>query len=135
MASWTTQESSAMDKCGHCDNCTRAAGTVVYKDVTLEVWQLLKIVQAVHTEGGRQTIAGLSGLARGAAGGSFEAGGRRKKGKEKVQLDYNAIAGGQVTLGKDVRHHSCLVSFRFFGSLVFQISLSFSFRHLCYPGN
>ncbi|KAG8216338.1 ATP-dependent DNA helicase [Butyriboletus roseoflavus] len=101
MASWTTEESSAMDKCGHCDNCTRPVETVLYKDVTLEAWQTLKIVQAVDSDGGRQTIAGLSDLARGAAGGSFEAAGKRKKSKEKVQLDYNAVAGGKVVLTKD----------------------------------
>ncbi|KAH0834694.1 P-loop containing nucleoside triphosphate hydrolase protein [Lanmaoa asiatica] len=101
MASWTTEESSAMDKCGHCDNCTHPEGTVFYKDVTLEAWQILKIIQAIDTEGGRQTIAGLSDLVRGAAGGSFETGGKRKKSKEKVHLDYNAIAGGKVELPKD----------------------------------
>lgn len=108
MASWTTEESSAMDKCGHCDNCTRPVGTVFHKDVTLEAWQTLKIVQAVDTEGGRQTINGFSDLVRGAAGGSFEAGGKRKKRNEKVRLDYDAIAGGAVVLPKDVCH-------RFFG--------------------
>jgi len=95
-----------MDKCGHCDNCTRPASMVFYKDVTLEAWQTLKIIQAVDTEGGRQTVAGFGDLARGAAGGSFETGGKRRKGKEKVRLDYNAIAGGEVELTKDVRHHS-----------------------------
>ncbi|KAF8122865.1 ATP-dependent DNA helicase [Boletus edulis] len=101
MASWTTEESSAMDKCGHCDNCTHPPGTVFYKDITLDAWQILKIVHAVDSEGGRQTIAGLSDLARGAAGGSFEAGGKRRKGKEKIRLDYDAVAGGQVELAKD----------------------------------
>ncbi|KAI9567984.1 P-loop containing nucleoside triphosphate hydrolase protein [Boletus coccyginus] len=101
MTSWTTEESSAMDKCGHCDNCTRPARMVFYKDVTLEAWQILKIVKAVDTEGGRQTVAGFGELARGAAGGSFETGGKRRKVKEKVHLDYNAVAGGEVRLTKD----------------------------------
>lgn len=115
MASWTTEESSAMDKCGHCDNCTRPVETVLYRDVTLEAWQTLKIVQAVDTEGGRQTVAGLSDLVRGAAGGSFEAGGKRKKSKEKVHLDYNAVAGGKVVLSKDV----CRPSAFFFLKIAF----------------
>ncbi|KIJ63080.1 hypothetical protein HYDPIDRAFT_176149 [Hydnomerulius pinastri MD-312] len=101
MASWTTEESSAMDKCGHCDNCTRAPETVEHKDVTVETWQLLKILEAVDAQGGRQTIAGLSDLARGLGGGSFDTGGKRQKVKEKVQLDYDAVAGGKVGLSKD----------------------------------
>ncbi|KIK97438.1 hypothetical protein PAXRUDRAFT_31795 [Paxillus rubicundulus Ve08.2h10] len=101
MTSWTTEESSAMDKCGHCDNCTRAPETVEHKDVTTEAWQILKILEAVDVQGGRQTIAGLSDLARGLGGGSFEAGGKRKKAKAKVQLDYDAVAGGKVGLSKD----------------------------------
>ncbi|KAF9226214.1 ATP-dependent DNA helicase [Gyrodon lividus] len=101
MASWTTEESSAMDRCGHCDNCTRAAETVEHKDVTIEAWQILKILEAVDAQGGKQTIAGLSDLARGLGGGSFEAGGKRKKTREKVQLDYDAVAGGKVGLSKD----------------------------------
>ncbi|KAG9311882.1 ATP-dependent DNA helicase [Chiua virens] len=101
MASWTTEESSAMDKCGHCDNCTRPAGTVFHKDVTLEAWQVLKITQAVDADGGRQTIASLADLTRGGSGGSFEGGGKRKKTKEKIGLNYDAIAGGKVVLTKD----------------------------------
>lgn len=116
IASWTTKESGAMDKCGHCDNCTRPEG-MFHKDVTLEAWQTLKIVQAICNEGGRQTISGLSDLARGAARGVFEAGGKRKT-KEKVQLDYDAVAGGKVVLSKDVRYHSSPdhLSFTFFYS-------------------
>ncbi|KAH7882286.1 P-loop containing nucleoside triphosphate hydrolase protein [Phlebopus sp. FC_14] len=103
MASWTTEESSAMDRCGHCDNCTRGPETIERKDVTLEAWQLLKILKAVDAQGGRQTIAGLSDLARGLSGGIFDAGGKgkRKKTKEKVQLDYDAVSGGKVGLSKD----------------------------------
>lgn len=114
IASWTTEESSAMDKCGHCDNCTRPAETVSSRDVTLEAWQTLKIVQVVDAEGGRQTINGLSDLARGAVGGSFEAGGKRRKSKEKVHLDYNTIAGGTVILPKDVCPHFTFFLISFF---------------------
>lgn len=126
MASWTTEESNAMDKCGHCDNCTHPVGTVFNKDVTLEAWQTLKIVQAVDTEGGRQTIAGLSDLARGAAGGSFEAGSKRRKGKEKVRLDYSAIAGGEVVLIKDVRDLCLFIPL--FGHVLSNMSFT-SFKH------
>lgn len=115
MASWTTEESSAMDKCGHCDNCTRSVGTVLHKDVTLEAWQILKIVQAVDKEGGRQTISGLADLARGGGGGAFETGGKRKRVKDKVRLDYDAVAGGEVALSKDVRQPLTVFSFRVFG--------------------
>ncbi|KAF9235619.1 P-loop containing nucleoside triphosphate hydrolase protein [Melanogaster broomeanus] len=101
MASWTTEESNAMDRCGHCDNCTRAPETIEHKDVTIEAWQILKILEAVDAQGGRQTVAGMGDLARGLGGGSFETGGKRKKTKERVQLDYDAVAGGKVGLSKD----------------------------------
>ena len=139
MTSWTTEESSAMDKCGHCDNCTHPVGTVFNKDVTLEAWQTLKIVQAIDSEGGRQTIAGLSDLARGAAGGSFEAGSKRKKVKEKVRLDYGAIAGGEVVLNKDVRDYFYLFNSTF-SDVYFVMSCTsslfkrrFLLRRLSYP--
>ena len=133
MASWTTEESSAMDKCGHCDNCTRPADTVFHKDATLEAWQVLKIAQTVDTEGGRQTIAALSDLARGGAGGSFEAGGKRRMDKEKVQLDYNAIAGGKVALSKDVSHPT-LSFISLFGHSITPLYLHFAVPFHCCPG-
>jgi ATP-dependent DNA helicase Q1 len=104
VASWTTDESNAMDRCGHCDNCTRPPDNVEHKDATVEAWQLLKILEAVEGGGGRLTIAGLSDLARGLGGGSFETGGggKRRKGKEKMQIDYDSVAGGKVGLSKDV---------------------------------
>jgi ATP-dependent DNA helicase Q1 len=108
-----------MDKCGHCDNCTRAPETIEHKDVTIEAWQILKILEAVDAQGGRQTIAGLSDLARGLGGGSFEASGKRKKSKEKVQLDYDAVAGGKVGLSKDVRAPSFLLLISRFFCFVF----------------
>lgn len=101
MASWTTQESRATDRCGHCDNCTRSPDTVEQRDVTLEAWQILKILETVSAQGGRQTIAGLGDIARGLGGGAFEASSKRRKTKEKLQFDYEAISGGKVELSKD----------------------------------
>lgn len=103
MASWTTNESDAMDRCGHCDNCTRPPANVEHKDVTVEAWQILKILEAVEGSGGRLTIAGLSDLSRGLGGGSFETGGggKRRNAKEKIQIDYDSVAGGKVRLSKD----------------------------------
>ncbi|KAG1731628.1 P-loop containing nucleoside triphosphate hydrolase protein [Suillus paluster] len=103
MASWTTNEADAMDRCGHCDNCTRPLDNVEHKDATVEAWQILKIVEAVESSGGRLTIAGLSDLARGLAGGLFETsgGGKRRNAKEKIQIDYDSVAGGKVGLSKD----------------------------------
>lgn len=101
MAAWTTEESNATDRCGHCDNCTRPPETVEHSDTTLEAWRILKILENVDANGGRQTIAGLGDLARGLGGGTFEANGKRRKTREKVQLDYDAIASGKVGLSKD----------------------------------
>ncbi|KAH7925066.1 ATP-dependent DNA helicase [Leucogyrophana mollusca] len=101
VASWTTDEANAMDRCGHCDNCTRPPETVNYKDVTIEAWQILKILSAVEDQGGRLTVSGVSDLARGLGGGSFDTGGKRKKIRGKVQLDYAAVAGGKVMLSKE----------------------------------
>lgn len=103
MASWTTNESDAMDRCGHCDNCTRPSANVEHRDATVEAWQILKILETVEGSGGRLTIAGLSDLARGLGGGSFDAGGggKRRNAKEKIQIDYDSVAGGRVGLSKD----------------------------------
>lgn len=106
ITSWSTDELSAVDRCGHCDNCTRPPEDIKQRDVTAEAWKLLKILESVNKDGGRLTIAGLSDVARGAHGGGFEAGGRRGSPKRKVCLDYDAIAGGTVALSKYVR--ACL---------------------------
>lgn len=71
--------------------------------MTVEAWQILKILEAVEGSGGRLTIAGLSDLSRGLGGGSFETGGggKRRNAKEKIQIDYDSVAGGKVRLSKD----------------------------------
>lgn len=101
MASWTTEESRATDRCGHCDNCTRSPETVERRDVTLEAWQILKILETISAQGARQTIAGLGDLARGLGGGAFEGGSKRRKTRDKLQLHYDSISGGKVELSKD----------------------------------
>lgn len=82
------------------------------RDVTLPAWQILRVAQAIERDKGRVTMGMLADLVRGAGGGAFGAtvGGRgRGKGrrqapvKEKVGLDLDEIAGGKVSLGKEVR--------------------------------
>lgn len=108
MSSWTTGDSDALTRCGHCDNCTRPAGEVDRRDVTLEAWQLLKIATAVEQDGGSLTLNMLAGLARGVGGGAYEVshGSGRKNGKgkskEKMAMDLDSVAGGAVDLTKDV---------------------------------
>lgn len=107
LSSWTSSTAGALTLCGHCDNCTRDAETLNRRDVTLECWQILKIVQEVEHLGGRVTLGMLADLIRGAGGGSFGVVGnnnRKGKGKakEKVDLDLDATAGGKVNLTKDV---------------------------------
>ncbi|EEB93448.1 hypothetical protein MPER_07889, partial [Moniliophthora perniciosa FA553] len=69
--SWSTEESGALDRCGHCDNCTRPQDEIELRDVTFAVWQILKIVDHITREGGDVTAAQLAGLVRGSGGGGF----------------------------------------------------------------
>lgn len=94
----------ALERCGHCDNCTRPLGDVDQKDVTVEAWQILKIVDSVKRQGGRLTHNGLGDLARGMGGGAFDVGSGKGKGKtkEKQTLNLDEIAGGKVGLSRDV---------------------------------
>ncbi|KZO97674.1 ATP-dependent DNA helicase [Calocera viscosa TUFC12733] len=94
---------SSLAPCGHCDNCTRAPSTIARKDVSVQAWQLLRIVDAVCHEGGRVTVGILSDLARGLAGGAFNvsSGGKKRKRTEKAELDLEDVAGGKVELSKD----------------------------------
>lgn len=110
MSSWTTDDSDALTRCGHCDNCTRPPEEIDRRNVALETWQLLKIVSAVERDGANLTLNMLATLARGNGGGAYEViqGGRGRKGKgktkEKVGLDLDDVAGGKVNLSKDVSH-------------------------------
>ncbi|KAF9460286.1 ATP-dependent DNA helicase [Collybia nuda] len=107
ISSWSTDDSDALTRCGHCDNCIRPPEEIDRRNVTLETWRLLRIVSAVEKDGGNLTLNMLATLARGNGGGAYEVtqGGRGKKGKgktkEKVGLDLEEVAGGKVDLSKD----------------------------------
>ncbi|KAF8067491.1 ATP-dependent DNA helicase [Lyophyllum atratum] len=111
MSSWTTGDSDALTRCGHCDNCTRPADEIDRRDVTLEAWQLVKITEALDQDDANITLNSLVALARGNVGGAYEVtrSGNGKKGggkvKEKQKLDLDAIAGGEVDLTKDEIEH------------------------------
>ena len=74
----------------------------------METWRILKIVQEVEREGGRATLSNVSDLSRGLGSASYtslSSGGNSKKRKadpEKGTMDTLAVAGGKVTLNKDV---------------------------------
>jgi ATP-dependent DNA helicase Q1 len=105
IASWSTDETDAMARCGHCDNCTRAPETVDRKDMTTEAWQILKIAEAVQRDKGMLTLGMLADVARGSGGAAFDvrSGGRAAQGKEKKGVvDLDVVAHGKVELSKDV---------------------------------
>lgn len=108
MSAWTTSESDALERCGHCDNCIRPPTALERKDVSFAVWQILKITAEVQREGGNLTQTMLGNLARGVGGGGYEVttGRGKRKEKEKVVLDLDSVCGGKVDLKKEVRH-SC----------------------------
>ena len=101
VASWTTDETGALDPCGHCDNCTRPREALAPRDVTLATWQILKVVEAVRQTGTKLTLGQLVVLARGGKKGAYEV----KKGRKKEQttLDLERVAGGPVEMSKFVR--------------------------------
>ncbi|KZT07931.1 ATP-dependent DNA helicase [Laetiporus sulphureus 93-53] len=112
VASWTTQETDALERCGHCDNCTRAPESVKRLDVRLHAWQILHVAEAVQDARGRVTIAQLADLARGSGGASFtmtssQKGRGRGKEKERIALDLEEVAGGKVELAKEETELLC----------------------------
>lgn len=108
VSSWTADSAESLTRCGHCDNCVRPPEDVEARNLNTEAWQILRVAQAIESEGGHVTIGMLADLVRGAGGASFsvsaQTGGRKRKSqsKEKVGLDLDAVAGGKVALGKDV---------------------------------
>jgi len=120
VASWSTAETGALDRCGHCDNCKRDGDedSVERRDVTLAAWQLLKILQAVRQQGGKLTLGKLAALARGNAKGAYEVTTMkgRKRETETLTIDLDTVAGGAVEMSKLVNSladiHSLLLSDR-----------------------
>lgn len=89
-------------RCGHCDNCTRSSDSISTRDVTIESWQILKVIESATREGRRFTIKLLADLVRGTNGSAFTSGGGTK-GKEKISFDLDRLIGGKITMNRGVR--------------------------------
>ncbi|KAH9932324.1 P-loop containing nucleoside triphosphate hydrolase protein [Fomitopsis serialis] len=107
---WTTEESNALEPCGHCDNCKRTPDMVKPMDVTPHAWQVLKIAEEVKTRGGRLSLVQLAGLVR---GNKVTVSNRRQGRREKEQggetLDLNKVAGGKVVLSREDTERLCIL--------------------------
>ncbi|KAF8316779.1 ATP-dependent DNA helicase [Clavulina sp. PMI_390] len=109
LSAWTDASASgstaSLNRCGHCDNCSRPPTSITTRDVTLESWQILRVLEQVASrDGGRVTIGMLADLVRGVGGGSYSAGGGGKKGKgkgDKMSLDLDELCGGKVAMNKN----------------------------------
>ncbi|EKM76430.1 hypothetical protein AGABI1DRAFT_78494 [Agaricus bisporus var. burnettii JB137-S8] len=98
ISSWTTEDQDALERCGHCDNCTRPPSSMENKDASFQSWQLLKIVEHLHNNNCNVTLILLVGLAKNASQGAFEVTEGRARRKERMDLEK--VAGGVVDLSK-----------------------------------
>lgn len=109
LSSWTTEETDALELCGHCDNCTRSPDSIDRRNVTVAAWQILRVAETIQRSNGRVTVSQLVDLSRGLGGGAFTVRGDRRRKKDKPgqaqqsELDLEQVAGGKVELSKDVR--------------------------------
>lgn len=111
----TSTGGGSLTTCGSCDNCTRNEQTIAIRDVTLDSWKLLKVLDEVNREGGRATVGVLGELARGLGGGAFTtaegkkgggefaAEGKKGKAAARCYIDLETV-GGKVKMTKDVSH-------------------------------
>jgi ATP-dependent DNA helicase Q1 len=108
MSAWTSDEDGDVTRCGHCDNCTRATDEIELRDITIDAWRILRVVQVVEREGGRVTVGQLVDLARGVGLGTFNVTGQtsRKRRKsqfnEKLPIDLGSVSGDKLTLNRQV---------------------------------
>ena len=96
MAAWTADsdgDGDTLARCGHCDNCTRPPETIDARDVTLDAWRVLRVVQRVAQKKRYVTLPMLTDLVRGA----------QNERTLKLDVDVHAVAGGKVALRKEVR--------------------------------
>lgn len=101
---WTTEETAALDPCGHCDNCTRAPGSVKRVDLRLPAWQTLRAAEDIKRCGARLTLRQLGELVRGLGRGKVNVSGtRHKRTKGSITIAMDELAGGKVQLSREVR--------------------------------
>lgn len=92
----------SLTTCGICDNCTRDESTIVTRDVTIDSWKIIKVLEVIQRAGGRATVSTLTELARGNAGGSFSISeGKKGEGSGTAYVDIDEV-GGKITANKDV---------------------------------
>ncbi|KAK0468201.1 P-loop containing nucleoside triphosphate hydrolase protein [Desarmillaria tabescens] len=63
ISDWATEETGALDRCGHCDNCLREGDSLI-RDVTYEAWQLTKLVAAICDTKNKHTARSIATIAK-----------------------------------------------------------------------
>ncbi|ETW75702.1 hypothetical protein HETIRDRAFT_329913, partial [Heterobasidion irregulare TC 32-1] len=94
MAVWTADsdgDGDTLARCGHCDNCTRPPETIDVRDVTLDAWRVLRLVECVAQNKRYVTLPMLTDLVRNA----------RSERIRNLGVDVPAVAGGKVALRKE----------------------------------
>ncbi|TFK70701.1 ATP-dependent DNA helicase [Pluteus cervinus] len=93
ISQWATDNEDALSRCGHCDNCKRKDG-VLKQEITLQVWQLLQIVEAVERSGLQVTFRKLASFA---TGHKVQFSTNSRRGSERVTgLNLTTICDGRV---------------------------------------
>jgi ATP-dependent DNA helicase Q1 len=90
---WSDADGGSLTRCGHCDNCTRSPDSISMRDVTLESWQILKVLESITRDGGRVTMPMLADITRGV----------KWVGKARFTVDLDNLIGGKITMNRDVR--------------------------------
>ncbi|KIY50338.1 ATP-dependent DNA helicase [Fistulina hepatica ATCC 64428] len=102
MSVWSTDDTNANERCGHCDNCQRPSGSLEKHDVTAGAWQILKVVDFMERANVDVTVKQLTDILRGNGGGVIGSNQARKRRRSGPQIiDLEAVAGGKISLGKD----------------------------------